>query len=62
MFYDKRTEFLYKLTGSVIYSFIDDFPCLYYLVIVQKKLSGLSYKTIFEKRSSSSLSCDTVGY
>ena len=40
MFYYNRTIVLYKLIGSIIYSFIDDFLCLDYLDTAQQKISA----------------------
>ena len=47
MFYHNRTTAVYKVIWSVIYSFIDDFMCLDYLVVLQNKLSA--YNNRFEK-------------
>ena len=43
MFYDNRMAVVYKLIGSVTYSLADNFLCINYLGIVQKKLSDLTY-------------------
>ena len=40
MFYYNRTIVLYKLIGSIIYSFIDDFLCLDYLDTAQQNFSA----------------------
>ena len=45
MFYDIRTELVYKVIGSVIYSFIENFLCLHYLGILQQKSSVFEKKT-----------------
>ena len=47
MFYHNRTTVLYKVIVFVIFSFIDNFIFLDYLVILQHKLSA--YNNKFEK-------------
>ena len=44
MFYYNGTEVVYKVIGSVIYSYIDHFLCLEYLGILQQKLSAFDKK------------------
>ena len=49
MSYYNSIEVVYKVIGSVIYSFIDDLLCRDYMGIVQRNLSALAYDNCFEK-------------
>ena len=50
IFDHNRTIVVYKVIGTVIYLFIDILCCLYYLGILQQKLS--TYDNKFEKKGS----------
>ena len=38
-FYENRNTFMYKVIGAVICTIIDEYICLYYLGLLQEKLS-----------------------
>ena len=54
VFHNNMKTVLYKVIGSVIYSFIDNFICLDYMGILQHNLSA--YNNKFEKTKFNDLS------
>ena len=56
MFYDNRTEVVYKVIGYVIYSIIDNFLWLNYQGILQQNLSDLAHDNKLEKNKFNDLS------